>query len=116
MYWFYFVGVGRVAGSVSRLLLPLMVVNGEHFCTFLRKSGIMLSITGIYDGKSIYPVEAINEHRNYKVIITFVEELNHSEAEALKLRYFGFNNPALDFWDNPEEDIYQDYLTTKPKA
>ncbi len=71
----------------------------------------MLSVTGIYDGKSIYPVEAINEHRNYKVIITFVEELNDEETEGLKLRNFGMNNQSFEFWQNPGEDIYQDYLT-----
>lgn len=70
----------------------------------------MLSITGIYDGKSIYPVEAISDRRNYKVIITFVEELNNAETEELRLRNFGANNPSLAFWTNPEEDIYQDYL------
>ena len=75
----------------------------------------MLSITGIYDGKRIYPAEAINEHRNYKVIITFVEELNSEETEELRLRNFGANNQSLKFWNDPQEDIYQDYLKTTPE-
>jgi len=70
----------------------------------------MLSVTGIYDGKNIYPVDTIKDKRKYKVIITFVEELNSTEADELSLRNFGTNNAALDFWDNPQEDIYQDYL------
>ena len=70
----------------------------------------MLSIPGIYDGKSIYPTDPINDHRKYKVIITFIEELNNTEAEELNIRNFGANHSSLTFWDSPEEDIYQDYL------
>ena len=72
----------------------------------------MLSVTGIYDGKSIFPTEVLHEQRKYKVIITFVEELNNVESEDLNIRNFGTNNPALDFWNDPKEDIYQDYLNT----
>jgi len=70
----------------------------------------MLSVTGIYDGRSIFPTEAISEHRKYKVIITFVEELDSIESEETELRNFGSNNSALSFWNDPKEDIYQDYL------
>ncbi len=72
----------------------------------------MLSIQGIYDGKNIYPVEAIKGNKKYKVIITFVEELDSSETETIELRNFGSNEPALDFWNNTMEDIYQEYLPT----
>jgi len=75
----------------------------------------MLSVPGIYDGKNILPLEAIKDHRNYKVIITFLEEINSSETEEMRLRNFGSNATALDFWNNPEEDIYQDYLTKQSK-
>ncbi len=75
----------------------------------------MLSINGIYDGKGIYPTEAIVGHANYKVIITFVEELNQNETETTHLRNFGTGNAALEFWNNPEEDIYEDYLSTQSK-
>ncbi len=70
----------------------------------------MLSVTGIYDGKSIYPTNVINDHRKYKVIITFVEELDNTEADELNIRNFGTNQPSMKFWDDPKEDIYQDYL------
>jgi hypothetical protein len=76
------------------------------------KSNNMLSIQGIYDGKNIYPVEAIKGNKKYKVIITFVEELDLPENEHTELRNFGTNEPALDFWNNSKEDIYQDYLPT----
>jgi hypothetical protein len=75
----------------------------------------MLSVTGIYDGKNIYPTDVINERKKYKVIITFVEELDAQEAEESDIRNFGTTHASLEFWDNPQEDIYQDYLTT-PKA
>ncbi len=70
----------------------------------------MLSVPGIYDGKSIYPTDVINDHRKYKVIITFVEELDNTEAEELNIRNFGANHTSLEFWNDPKEDIYQDYL------
>jgi hypothetical protein len=74
----------------------------------------MLSIKGIYDGKKVYPTEAIKDTKKYKVIITFVEEITENEEESL--RSFGTHtNAALEFWNNPEEDIYQDYLTTSTK-
>ena len=71
----------------------------------------MLSVTGIYDGKSIYPTEAIKERKRFKVIITFVEELDNSETEETGIRNFGTNMASLEFWNDPKEDIYQDYLT-----
>lgn len=72
----------------------------------------MLSVKGIYDGKKILFTESINDAKKYKVIITFLEEI--SDEEEKQLRGFGANtNSALDFWNNPEEDVYQDYLPTK---
>ena len=70
----------------------------------------MLSISGIYDGKNIYPTNAINDNKKYKVIITFVEELDKTASEDIDMRNFGASHPSLDFWNNPDEDIYQDYL------
>ena len=71
----------------------------------------MLSVPGIYDGKSIYPTSTINDTKKYKVIITFVEELDKTESEEVDIRNFGANHSSLSFWNNPAEDIYQDYLT-----
>ncbi len=73
----------------------------------------MLSVPGIYDGEKIFPTEAIQDHRKYKVIITFVEELDANEYDETNLRNFGANSSAMGFWNNPEEDIYQDYLKAK---
>ena len=69
----------------------------------------MLSVPGIYDGRSIYLTDAINDTKKYKVIITFVEELGKTESEELDERNFGADHSSLGFWDNPAEDIYQDF-------
>jgi hypothetical protein len=70
----------------------------------------MLSVKGIYDGTKIYPTEAINDKKKYKIIITFLEEITENEEDAI--RFFGSHaNSALEFWNSPEENIYQDYLT-----
>jgi hypothetical protein len=72
----------------------------------------MLSVKGIYDGIKIYPTEPLKEDRKYKVIITFLEEIKDEEEKDL--RSFGSSaNAALDFWSNPGEDVYQDYLPSK---
>jgi hypothetical protein len=73
----------------------------------------MLSVTGIYDGKSIYLTKSIDDPKKYKVIITFVEELDNEAAEELNLRDFGMSSSSLSFWDDPKEDIYQDFLPAR---
>ncbi|MCD6012099.1 MAG: hypothetical protein K0Q79_1961 [Flavipsychrobacter sp.] len=75
----------------------------------------MVSVAGIYDGKNIHPLSEINDRKKYKVIITFVEELENTDAEDSDIRNFGTTHASLDFWDNPEEDLYQDYLISKNK-
>ena len=75
----------------------------------------MISVGGIYDGKHIYSVDAIKETRKYKVIITFVEEINTTDTEDLSLRNFGTTNASLDFWNETHEDIYQDFLPNSRK-
>ena len=39
----------------------------------------MLAIKGIYDGKTIRPLEKLPKDRKFKVVITFLEELNETE-------------------------------------
>ncbi len=69
----------------------------------------MFSVPGIYDDGKVFPIESINVDKKYKVIITFVEELDIDNEEAM-IRNFGGNSSAFSFWKNKEEDIYQDYL------
>ncbi|MDQ3750211.1 MAG: hypothetical protein M3367_14545 [Acidobacteriota bacterium] len=69
----------------------------------------MIAIEGIYDGKNFIALEKVTVSRKYKVIITFVEEID----EAENLRDFTAQTDSFEFWNNDEEDIYQDYLTVK---
>ena len=74
----------------------------------------MLSVKGIYDGKKVVPLEKIEGHRKYKLIITFVEEISDTEEEE-ELRNFAAPTDSFQFWEDSKEDIYQDYLTKKKK-
>ena len=40
----------------------------------------MLAIKGIYDGKKIVPLEKFPVNKQYKVIITFIEEIDEDPA------------------------------------
>lgn len=66
----------------------------------------MLAIKGIYDGKNIQPLENLPK-KKYKIIITFLEELDETE----QIRDFTAKTNSFSFWEDPKEDIYQDYLT-----
>jgi len=70
----------------------------------------MLAVRGIYDGEKVRITEKITEKRKYRVVITFVEELQQDENS---LRDFSAQTDGMDFWKDPEEDIYQDYLLPK---
>ncbi len=66
----------------------------------------MLAIQGIYNGTHIVPLEALPV-KKYKIIITFVEEIDDTED----IRPLLAQNAAFDFWNDAREDIYQEYLT-----
>ena len=72
----------------------------------------MLAIRGIYDGKTIKLIDKITEKKKYKVIITFIEEIYPDDED---LRSFSSQTTGLDFWNDPKEDIYQDYLIPEEK-
>ncbi len=67
---------------------------------------IMLTVEGVYDGKYFRVLEKIPFKKNYKVIITFVEEID----EPSDIREFSAQTDGLEFWHDEREDIYQDYL------
>lgn len=71
----------------------------------------MFSVPGIYDDGKVFPTEKIKVDKKYKVIITFVEELNVEGEEAM-IRDFT-DNSAFSFWENKKEDIYQDLISSK---
>lgn len=72
----------------------------------------MLAVKGIYDGKSVKLLDKLADHRKYKVVVTFLEEIETTDEE---LRDFTSQSSGLDFWSDPKEDIYQDYLNLKQK-
>ena len=55
--------------------------------------------------------KCLYQNKKYKVLITFLEEINETE----QLRDFSAQTDAFDFWEDPREDIYQDYLPKKKK-
>ena len=70
----------------------------------------MLALNGIYDGKFVRLLENLPENKMYRVVVTFIEELQEGDAE---LRNFTAQTQGLHFWNDTREDIYQDYLKGK---
>lgn len=66
----------------------------------------MLAVEGIYDGKKFVVLEQFPKEKRFKVIITFVEELD----EENELRGFAGQSDSFEFWQDEREDIYQDFL------
>lgn len=69
----------------------------------------MLSLRGIYDGKKIVALDEMPKDRRFKVIITLIEEIGEEED----IRKFTAQTSGLDFWNNPREDLYQDFVREK---
>ena len=68
---------------------------------------IMLQpIEGYFDGKNILPLVEIKDKKHYKVRITFLEELSSEDETRLLVS----QSDAFDFWNDPKEDLYQDYI------
>lgn len=72
----------------------------------------MLAVHGIYDGKTVKITDKLTEKKKYKVVVTFIEEIEQVDTD---LRNFSAQTKGLDFWEDSREDIYQDYITTKSK-
>lgn len=69
----------------------------------------MQTIQGFYDGKTFVPLEKVPVSKKYKVIITFVEEID----EAEEVRNLSTQTDGFKFWEDTAEDVYQDYLDRK---
>jgi len=67
----------------------------------------MLSINGIYDGKSVIITDKFSEEKSFKVIVTFIEELPETDSDV---RILPSQTSGLHFWNNKKEDLYQEYL------
>lgn len=73
----------------------------------------MLSVKGIYEEGKVKLLEKIQTRKRSKVIITFIDDPDMSEAE--RLREFSSAGGALAFWNNEAENIYQDYIPKSKK-
>ena len=71
----------------------------------------MLAIKGIYDGKNIKLLGKPPGNKKYKVVITFIEEIDDIED----LRDFSSQTSSFSFWEEPKEDIYGDYKNKRKK-
>jgi hypothetical protein len=69
----------------------------------------MQTIEGLFDGKTFIPLEKIPVSKKYKVIITFVEEIDETE----EIRNLSAQTDSFEFWKDEREDIYQDYLAAE---
>lgn len=69
----------------------------------------MQAIEGVFDGKTFIALEKVPVSTKYKVIITFVEEIDESE----EIRNLSAQTDSFKFWEDEREDIYQDYLARK---
>lgn len=70
----------------------------------------MFAVKGIYDGKSVKLVEKLTDHRKYKVVVTFLEEIESTNED---FKEFVSQATRLNFWKDDREDIYQDFLKQK---
>jgi hypothetical protein len=66
----------------------------------------MQTIEGYYDGTHILPLTKIQDHRHRRVKITMLEVITEEE----EIRLASSRSDAFEFWEDPREDIYQDYL------
>lgn len=69
----------------------------------------MNAIKGLYDGEKFIPLENFPGEKKYKVVITFLEEIDEDED----LRDFSGQTDAFSFWADEREDLYQDYLVAR---
>ena len=71
----------------------------------------MEAVHGIFDGENIIATDPISTKKKFKVVITFLEEIDetveHAEEES---RNFAAQTDGLSFWQDEREDVYQDYL------
>ena len=66
----------------------------------------MQTIEGYFDGKRIVLLAKISDTRHRRVKITLLEELSPEE----EIRLVASNSDSFEFWSDPREDLYQDYL------
>lgn len=68
----------------------------------------MVAVKGVFDGTTVRLLEQVNVPANSYVIVTFVEDVSQSDH----VRDMSASPNGFEFWEDPKEDIYQDYLNS----
>lgn len=66
----------------------------------------MVAVKGVFDGTTVRLLEQVDVPPNSYVIVTFVEDVSQAEP----IREMTSNPNGFEFWEDPKEDVYQDYL------
>lgn len=66
----------------------------------------MKAYKGIFDGEKVTFLEKPPTGKKYVIAVTFLEEIEEDD----QLRDFTEQSDALSFWEDPREDVYQDYV------
>ena len=67
----------------------------------------MFAVRGNDDGKSVKLLDKLTVRKKYKVVVTFLEEIEQTDDEP---EDFTSQTDGLDFWNDAREDVYQDFL------
>lgn len=71
----------------------------------------MKTVRGVYENGVVKLLGNPPVTGNKKVLITFIEETEEDAIRSLTLRQY--SEEFKQYLENPEEDIYQDYLKSK---
>ena len=71
----------------------------------------MTTIRGVYENGVVKLLEKPPGTGTQKVLITFIEETGEDQGRDLKL--YQYTEEFKQYLEDPEEDIYQDYLKKK---
>lgn len=73
----------------------------------------MLTVNGIYEDGKIQLLQKVEKKKRHKVIITFIEPIDHAEEDR-PLRPYEVND-SFSFWEDSGEDIREDPFPGNPQ-
>ena len=72
----------------------------------------MLSVEGIYNGKTVKPLIPINFNRPSKVIITFLDETIENEFKIQdQIEIYRLKASKFDFGEEPDEEYKKELIS-----
>jgi hypothetical protein len=72
----------------------------------------MLTVNGIYDGEKIHLLQKVEQNKNFKVIVTFLEAITDiNEIHGPKPYAV---NDSFSFWEDSGENLYDDHEKNDP--